>query len=228
MRAREFLFGMAFLLVAMDVTAANPKPKPNTKPEDDIVSRERGPKTDLVLEDDVFSSAYYDVVKILNAANRCSEFFGGPTTINIFDRMVAQTQKNYLSADIGIRMSGRTENITDKRTNRAFRLFEKISINGNGPFYRGRLFSFAPSAKGVGSYKPATREARALMLLHELGHLVTTDDGKWLLPNDGSDEGLSRRNSTKIETICGKEIAALGAAEGKTEVTASAGKAKPD
>lgn len=227
MRAREFLFGMALVLVAIDVTAAKPEPKPPTKPED-LESRERGSKIDLVLKDDVFSSAYYDVVKILNSANPCSDFFGGPTTVDIFDRMVAQTQKNYLSADIGIRMSGKAANITDRQINRAFRLFEKVSINGNGPFYRGKRFNFAPSVPGVGSYKPATREARALMLLHELGHLVTTDDGKWLLPNDGSDEDLSRRNSTKVEEKCGKEIASLGKAEGKAEVTANAAGTKRD
>ena len=227
MRAREFLFGLALLLVTIEVTA-NPEPKTNMKSEEEIVSHERGPKSQLVVEDNVFSSAYYDVVKILNSENRCSEFFGGPTTIDIFDRMVAQTQKNYLSANIGIRMSGKTANVIDLKTNRTFRLFERVSVNGNGPFYRGKRFNFDPSASGVGSYKPATREARALMLLHELGHLVTTDDGKWLLPNDGSDQSLSRRNSTKVEEICGKEITALAEAEGKTEVTASADEAKPD
>jgi hypothetical protein len=227
MRAREFLFGMALVLVAIDVTEGKPKPNLPGKSEN-IESRERGAKTDLVLEDDIFSAASYDVVKILNSANRCSDFFGGPTTVDIFDRMVAQTQKNYVSADIGIRMSGKTETVIDWQTNREFRLFEKVSVNGNGPFYRGKRLNFAPSVPGVGSYEPATREARALMLLHELGHLVTADDGKWLLPNDGGDEDLSRRNSSKIEEICGKDIASLGQAEGKAEVTASAAETKHD
>jgi hypothetical protein len=48
---------------------------------------------------------------------------------------------------------------------------------------------------------------------------VKTDDGKWLLPNDGEDEELSRRNSMKVEQICGEEISKLRQSEGKAEAT---------
>jgi hypothetical protein len=228
MTAREIFFGLALLSVAINATAANPSLMTDTNSGSEIVSHEGSPKTNLplVLEDNVFSSAYYDVLDILSARNRCSEFFGGAATIDIFNRMVAKMRKNYFSANIGIRMSGKTENIIDRQTNRVYRLFEKVSINANGPFYRGKSFNFDQSLPGVGTYKPATREVRVLMLLHELGHAVTTDDGKWLLPNDGNDEDLSRSNSMKIETMCGKEIADLGRIEGKTEVAASAADAK--
>jgi len=54
-----------------------------------------------------------------------------------------------------------------------------------------------------------TREARVLMFLHELGHIVKAD-GNWRLPDDGRDAGLSRANTRKIENVCGDEIRNLG------------------
>jgi hypothetical protein len=75
---------------------------------------------------------------------------------------------------------------------------------------------------GIGTYEPASRESRVLMLLHELGHTVKADDGEWLLPNDGKNAILSRRNSLLIEKVCGEEIASLGNTEGSIEVMAQA------
>ena len=213
MTGREFLFGLALLSLALNTIAANPLPlTADMKFEIGDVSRKGIAKTDLplVLEDNVFSSAYYDVLEILNSRNRCSEFFGGSTTIGVFNQMVAKMRKDFLSADIGIRMSGKTENIVSSQTNRIYRLFEKVSLNGNGPFYRSRNFNSGPSPLGVGTYGANTRQVRVLMLLHELGHTVTTDDGKWLLPDDGENEGLSQRNSMKVEKECGQEIANVG------------------
>jgi hypothetical protein len=179
----------------------------------------------LVVEDDVFGSAYYDTLAILSTENRCSKFFGGPSTVDIFNQIIAKMRKDYFSANVGIRMSGTTVSVHDFQTNRAYRLFEKVIINGNGPFYRSR-YPGSASLPGIGAYGPDTREARVLMLLHELGHIVTADDGKWLLPNDGNDEKLSRHNSMEIEKICGNEIANLGRAEGKTESAAKADNVK--
>ncbi len=213
MTVREILFGLALLSVALNTIAADPLPlTADMKFENENVSREGSPKTDLPLveKDNVFSSAYYDVLEILSARNRCSEFFGGSTTIGVFNQMVAKMRKDYFSADIGIRMSGKTENIVNTQTNRIYRLFEKVSLNGNGPFYRSKKFNSEPSLPGVGTYEANTREVRVLMLLHELGHTVKTDDGKWLLPDDGEDEGLSQRNSMKIEKECGQEITNVG------------------
>ncbi len=213
MTVREILFGLAFLSVALNTIAANPLPlTTDMKFEIGNVLREGMPKTDLplVLEDNVFSSAYYDVLEILSSRNRCSEFFGDSTTIGVFNQLVAKMHKDYLPADIGIRMSGKAENIVNPQTNRIYRLFEKVSLNGNGPFYRSRKFNSEPSLPGVGTYGANTREVRVLMLLHELGHTVKTDDGKWLLPDDGQNESLSQRNSMKVEQECGEEIANVG------------------
>ena len=65
------------------------------------------------------------------------------------------------------------------------------------------------SLPNIGSFEPGTKEVRVLILLHELGHLIQDAQGEWLLPNDGNDEELSRRNSRRIEDVCREEIQAL-------------------
>lgn len=225
MKIREILTGIALLALALSAIAANPLPvisdsfpsQPNVPVDPSALP--------LVLEDDVFGSAYYDTLAILNSENRCSEFFGGTSTVDIFDRLIAKMQKNYFSADIGIRMGGETENIFDNQTNRRYRMFEKVELNGNGPFYKNKYSDSVRSLPGIGTYGPDTREARVLMLLHELGHTIKGDDGNWLLPNDGADESLSRRNSLKVEKVCGEEISKLGRVNGKTDELANVAEA---
>jgi hypothetical protein len=229
MKVREILIGVALLSVALNTIAANPLP---LMAEVEIFPRETNRTLEpsalpLVLEDDVFSSAYYDTVAILGTENRCSKFFGGPSTVDIFNQIIAKMRKDYLSANVGIRMSGTTASVLDFQTNRAYRLFEKVIINGNGPFFRSK-YPDSASLPGIGTYGPDTRQARVLMLLHELGHTIKSDEGKWLLPDDGGDESLSRRNSMKIEKVCAEEISNRSRVEGKTEETAKAGELSRD
>lgn len=47
------------------------------------------------------------------------------------------------------------------------------------------------------------------MFLHELGHMMKGNDGRWLLPDDGKDQNRSHVNSQKIEDFCGSEIKRL-------------------
>ena len=56
------------------------------------------------------------------------------------------------------------------------------------------------------------------MFLHELGHLMKGPDGHWLLPDDGSDEELSSRNSQRIELLCGAQIRDLSKPQTDTHV----------
>lgn len=207
MLAREILFALALLSIGVNTLGAVPCPRA-TAP---VLANKPGlaAATNLpLLADDVFSAAYEGVLKILQSPNRCSEFFGGADAIDVFNQLVGKMEKNYLAANIGIRMSGKTRTINDLQTNRTYRLFEKVSLNGNGPFYRSSN-SLLLGATKVGTYAPNTREARALMLLHELGHAVIAADGDWLLPDDGNDANLSRNNSLKIEKECGETIAGL-------------------
>jgi len=219
MTTREILFGLALLSVAVNTMAANPLLAGDINSESKSVTREggRGSGLPLALEDNIFNSAYHDALTILSGSNRCSEFFGGRATVDIFNQMIAITRKDFFSEKIGIRMWGATVNILNAPTNRRYRLFEKVDLNGNGPFYRSKYSGSDRLLPGVGTYQPATKEVRVLMLLHELGHTVKTDEGKWLLPNDGEDEELSRRNSMKVEQVCGEEISKLGQSEGKAE-----------
>lgn len=160
----------------------------------------------LIEEDEVFREAYYDSIHILSTANECSDFFGGSaTSVEAFNNLFARVGREFLTPSIGLRMSGVTTNVVNITTGRKHRLFDKVTINRNGPFYRYRVSETQPTVPGVGSYPPNTREARVLMLLHELGHVVEVN-GAWLLPDDGRDPVLSRSNTKKVEDVCRRQI----------------------
>lgn len=98
-------------------------------------------------------------------------------------------------------MSGETTSVTNAQTKKEYRLFEHVSINGNGPFYRKQFSLMEPPIHGIGSFEANTKEARVLMFLHELGHLIKGEDGNWLLPDDGRSVEISWNNSKKIEDV---------------------------
>ncbi len=175
------------------------------------------PPLPLIAEDQIAKSAYDDTVNILSASNECSEFFGGPgKSVDVFNGLMGKARKAFFSSSVGITMSGKTTNVVNMETRSKYRLFDTVSINANGPFYRNAFSKTQATVPGVGSFLPNTREARVLMLLHELGHVVQAD-GKWLLPDDGRDEGLSRRNTKKIEEVCGDQIRNMGKADTVTD-----------
>jgi hypothetical protein len=169
------------------------------------------PPSDLIAEDKVIRSAYYDTLSILSNANKCSELFGGPSvSVEVFNDLMATVRKSYFESVVGIQMSGKITDVSSMGSQTKYRLFATMSINGNGPFYRRRVSTLEPYVPGVGTFQPNTREVRVLMLLHELGHVVKTDEGKWVLPDDGDNRELSRRNTRTIESACGGEIRSLG------------------
>jgi hypothetical protein len=61
----------------------------------------------------------------------------------------------------------------------------------------------------VGSFAPGSRPARALILLHELGHLIQGDDGDWLIPDDGRDGWQSKANTLRVEQVCRAQLETL-------------------
>lgn len=180
----------------------------------------------LISQDKVLASAYYDTLSILSESNRCSDFFGGSAAaVEVFNELVGKITKDFLSVGVGMRMSGPTTTIHNAYTKKDHRTFAKVSLNSNGPFYRKKSAAWEPTVPHVGTFEPNTKEARVLILLHELGHVMKGSDGHWLLPNDGKDEGLSRLNSHKIEDVCEDEINSLG----KVTTTNDLGKYKdPD
>lgn len=165
----------------------------------------------LIEEDKILGEAYYNTLSILSTPNECSDFFGGSSaSVEIFNSLIGKVRKGYFSSSIGIRMSGKAVNVFNMETKRRYRLFDQVSINGNGPFYRRKHFVAQPSVPGVGSFEANTKEVRVLMFLHELGHIVKGQSGDWLLPDDGQDDVLSRDNTKKIEDVCGDQIRNLG------------------
>lgn len=173
----------------------------------------------LINEDKILGSTYYDTLSILKSSNDCSEFFGGSdASVEIFNRLMGQLSKGHFAAPIGMRMSGEVTTVFNHRTKAQYRLFNKVAINSRGPFYKKRLSISEPSVTRIGSFEPNTQEARMLIFLHELGHLVKGPNGRWLLPNDGNDEHLSRINTVKVEEVCGDEIKSVTRGEAGLKV----------
>ena len=195
MKLREFLIGtamMSFSLVSANAVMPN-VPSP------------------LITDDKILGSAYYDTLSILSTPNECSDFFGGPSaSVEIFNGLIGKVRKTYIQPSIAIRMTGAAVSGFHATTRTTYRLFDKVLINGNGPFYKKKNSAWEPTVHGVGTFAPNTKEARVLMLLHELGHVVKGVGGEWLLPDDGADEALSRDNTRKIEDVCGGQIKNLG------------------
>jgi len=207
MKLREFLIGTAMmsftLITANAITPAVPSP--------------------LITDDKILESAYYDTLSILSTPNECSDFFGGPSaSVDIFNGLIGKVRKSYFQPSIGIRMSGAVISGFNMTTRTKYRLFDKVSINGNGPFYRRKNSPWEATVLGVGTFAPNTKEARVLMFLHELGHLLQGQSGNWLLPDDGVDEVVSRDNTRRIENVCADQIKNLG--RGDTAMNSAGGK----
>jgi hypothetical protein len=194
MKLRELLIGAAMMsLTFVSTKAVTPVPSP------------------LITEDKILGTAYYDTLSILSTRNECSDFFGGASaSVEIFNGLIGKVRKQYFSSSIGIRMSGATVNVLNAETKNKYRLFSKVSINANGPFYQNKYSNARAFVPGVGTFAPNTKEVRVLMFLHELGHIVKGQSGGWLLPDDGEDEVLSRDNTRKIEDVCREQIKNLG------------------
>lgn len=195
MKLRHWLISMAMMSLSFISAEAITPPVPSP----------------LINEDKILGAAYYDTLGILSTPNECSDFFGGPSpSVEIFNGLIGRLRKDYLSSSIGIRMSGAIVNMFNASTKHQYRLFNKVSVNANGPFYRKKASHTETSVPGIGSFEANTKEVRVLMFLHELGHAAKGKDGGWLLPDDGRDEGLSRDNTKKIEDVCGDQIRNLG------------------
>lgn len=224
MRLRQILISATLMFLTLSTAKALTLTDPKDPRPDGIIDNRVAAYLDmnmplppapspLIAADKVMGSAYYDTLSILSTKNHCSDFFGGPAaSVEVFNGMIGQLKKEYRSPGIAMEMSGSTVTVLNVRTKQRSRIFNKVKLNANGPFYRRR-----PNVEErVGSFQPNTREARVLIFLHELGHVVKGANGSWLLPNDGNDEAVSKRNSDTIERICGNEIHGLGTSAAAT------------
>jgi hypothetical protein len=158
-----------------------------------------------------YASAYKDTYNILREENSCSSFYGGPkVAVTVFHQLVGQLRTEYdYDPSVGISMATPVTNIDDRRTGYSYRLFARATLNSNGPFYQSKVPLTDKCLPGIGDFQANTREARALMLLHELGHLMKGPDQQWLLQDDGNDPLLSFKNTKTVEAHCAKQIKEL-------------------
>ena len=154
--------------------------------------------------------AYLDTYALLSGHNQCSQFFVGSGSRQVLDELVIRLRIQLMTdRRIGIRMSGTFTSLVEPQEGISYRLFEQAEINSIGAFYRSKTFPAEPLVPNMGSFRPNTREARVLILLHELAHLIKGRDGRWLIPDDGNDAQLSRSNTLTVESKCGQQIRAL-------------------
>jgi hypothetical protein len=155
--------------------------------------------------------ALQDTIRILSNNNPCSRFFGDTkTAAEVLPRLTSRFEVRLLrDSRIGIKMSGTFTYFGQTEKHGAYRLFDAVTINMRGPFLKAKVFPAEPSVPPVGGFRPNTREARVLMLLHELAHLVKGQDGNWLVPDDGDDPALSKHNTDLIESQCRAQILSL-------------------
>jgi hypothetical protein len=159
------------------------------------------------------AASYADAFRVLSYESSCSSFYGGPPlALTVLNGLASQLRRRSLGPNgVGIVMTGGYEVYRDDATGRGYRLFREAYINSDGPFISRFLRPRAPRLR-IGRFEAETRQAKALLLLHELGHLVgAPDGGGWLLPADGGDARRSERNTQTIESQCLKQLLALGA-----------------
>ena len=164
----------------------------------------------VVKKDWSLTSAYSDVFKILSDQNPCSEFYGGSraatTVLNEFFVLVTPQQMN---REVTFQMVGTPRLIRDRTTGASYRLFDRTLVNTNGSFYQRRLEMMREYPSDIGNFAPGSRQARALILLHELGHLIQDANGDWLLPDDGHNGPQSKANTLRVQQACRVQLETL-------------------
>lgn len=154
--------------------------------------------------------AYLDTAEILDKHDGCSQFYRGPDSRRILDELVIRLrERSSNDPRTGLRMAGFFDTYITTESGLRYRIFEVAELNTAGAFYKAKIFPGEPFVPDVGSFRPNTREARVLILLHELAHLIKGKEGTWLIPDDGGNAQLSRQNTLTVESRCGAEIRGL-------------------
>jgi hypothetical protein len=159
--------------------------------------------------DRTLTQAYRDTFKLLSEPNDCSSFYGGPKiALLVLNEFFSKLRKEKLPDHVALTMSGKAVYVLNTEAKVRFRVFEQTVVNESGSFYlrHGPMGSRIPN---IGSFLPATRSARALTLLHELGHMIRSPSGKWLIQDDGNNSEKSRRNTEMIENACRDQLKTL-------------------
>jgi hypothetical protein len=225
MKSHKFLLVTAFLITAEIVGAGvttNAQQKafqPTTKGNNAVSSEMRFTPV-AHKNDDPLEQALQDAISILSKNNSCSRFYGDTKMAEeVLRRLITQFRLRLLrDSKTGIEMSGNFTFFDQTGKHGGYRLFATATINTAGPFLKAKVFPAEPRVPKVGSFLPNTREARVLMLLHELAHLVIGQNGGWLIPDDGNAPALSKRNTELVESQCRQQILSLSQKAGEQVV----------
>ena len=156
------------------------------------------------------NQAYSDVFNILSDQNTCSKFYGGSrAAIIVLNGFVGNVKSEPLTPDIAFHMMGHPRLVREPSTGASYRLFDRVLVNTLGSFYVRRDDSLRKFPSDVGSFAAGSRPARALILLHELGHLMQGDNGAWLLPDDGDNLVQSKANTLRVQRECRTQLETL-------------------
>jgi hypothetical protein len=154
--------------------------------------------------------AYFDVFEILSNQNTCSSFYGGPhAATTVLNGFAALVRPGLLDREVSFQMGGKLLLVYDSSIGAPYRLFDRTTVNSNGSFYQRRSDPMRKYPSDVGSFPAGSRPARALILLHELGHLIEGENGTWLLPDDGHNGPLSRANTLRVQQACRVQLEKL-------------------
>ena len=195
--------------VQTPVQQANGESRP--VPIDEVaVPDEEAPRPLEFKSDWDLTRAYADVFRILSSQNTCSDFYGGPRmATTVLNGFVTRVKSRPLVREVSFQMAGHPRLIRDPATGALYRLFEQTMVNTDGSFYQRRTDPMRKFPSDVGNFSPGSRAARALILLHELGHLMQGENGDWLLPDDGFNGEQSKANTLRVQQVCRRELDAL-------------------
>jgi hypothetical protein len=178
--------------------------------EEVAASAEELPPRLVVKKDWDLTHAYSDLFTILSSQNTCSNFYGGPrTAITVLNDFVGLVQSRNLSPELSFQMVGKPRLVRNVHTGKRYRLFDRTLVNTNGSFYKHRVDLMHRYPANVGDFSPGTRPARALILLHELGHLIIGENGDWLIPDDGYNGTQSNANTLRVQQVCRAQLETL-------------------
>ena len=221
MRQHKFLL-MTAVLITAEIVAASLTANAQQKAVDLTVERnaevnEAGMTPVAHKRSEPLEQAFQDAISILSRNNSCSRFFGDTKMAEeVLQRLASQFQIHLLrDSRTGIEMSGNFIYFDKTEKHGGYRLFAAATINTAGAFFKAKVFPAEPHVPRVGSFEPNTREARVLMLLHEVAHLVKGQNGNWLIPDDGNAPPLSQRNTGLIESQCRQQILSLSRRAGE-------------
>ena len=173
-------------------------------------SEERPRPVALAKKDWNVTQAYEDVFNILSNQNTCSSFYGGPGRATaVLNDFVSRVKTKPLGREVSFQMMGHPRIFHSVATGAFYRLFDQTMVNSNGSFYQRREDPMRRFPSDVGNFPPGSRQARALILLHELGHLIQGEDGDWLLPDDGFNGSVSNANTLRVQQQCRAQLDAI-------------------